>query len=143
MTPINRCKICHAVIQYAVGPTGKSVEVNPDGTDHSCQNSAPTNGTNTEPIVATTAAVNPPARMNGRPVIVEHETVIKNVAVRPDSIEIGTPGKGGVVKVYVDFADVADTEQRIRDAMEMRELANKLYSGEHVTTIHQAGKVHA
>ena len=109
MTPINRCPKCHGVIQYAVGPTGKSVEVNPDGTDHSCLLTALTNGTNTEPIIATTAAVNQPARMNGRPVIVEHETVIKNVAVRPDSLELGTPGKSGCIKIYFDASDVAGT----------------------------------
>jgi len=36
--------------------------------------------------------------MNGRPVIVEHETGIKNVAVRPGSLELVTPGKSGASK---------------------------------------------
>jgi hypothetical protein len=40
--------------------------------------------------------------MNGRPVIVEHETGIKNVAVRPDSLELVTPGKSGCIKIYFD-----------------------------------------
>lgn len=41
-----------------------------------------------------------------------------------DSIEIGTPGKGGVVKIYVDFTDPATCIQKIRVAAEMRKLAN-------------------
>ena len=141
MTPVNRCSKCHGVIQYVVGPTGKSVEVNPDGTEHSCLLTAPTNGTNTETIVATTAAVIPPALMNGRPVIVEHETVIKNVTVRPDSLELGTPGKSGCIKIYFDASDVADAELRIRNAITLRDLANNLTS--YPTPIAQAGKVHA
>lgn len=41
-----------------------------------------------------------------------------------DSIEIGTPGKGGVVKIYVDFSDPATCIQKIRVAAEMKKLAN-------------------
>ncbi len=78
---------------------------------------------------------------NVRPVIVEHETVIKNVAVRPDSLELGTPGKSGCIKIYIDASDVADAEQRIRNAIALRDLANTLTS--YPTPIAQAGKVHA
>ena len=31
---------------------------------------------------------------------------------RPDSIEIGTPSKGGVLKVYVNLATMTDAEVR-------------------------------
>ncbi len=153
MTPINRCATCHAVIQYAVGPMGKSVEVNPDGTAHSCQpcnNPAPAKEPICEPVIRPIAADLIKGGMNGRPVKepvrIIHETVTKVVTERPDSLEIGTPSKGGVVKVYVDFSDVVDTEQRIRNAMAMRDLANQLYSGEHVTSIAQviqAGRMSA
>ena len=68
--------------------------------------------------------------MNRRPVIVEHEMVIKNVAVRPDSLEMVTPGKSGCLKIYFDASDVADAEPRIRNSMEMRELASHLYAGD-------------
>ncbi|MEI6842237.1 MAG: hypothetical protein WCK53_13295 [Methanomicrobiales archaeon] len=71
----------------------------------------------------------------------EHETVIKNVAVRPDSLELGTPGKSGCIKIYIDASDVADAEQRIRNAIALRDLANTLTS--YPTPIAQAGKVHA
>ncbi|GEM_PF-455192 len=150
MTPVNRCSKCHAVIQYAVGPTGKSIEVNADGTAHSCQNTAPIKEPICEPVIRPIAADPVQGGMNGRPVKepvrIIHETVTKVVTERPDSLEIGTPSKGGVVKVYVDFSDVADAEQRIRNAMAMRDLANQLYSGEHVTSIDQviqAGRMSA
>ncbi|MCX6700932.1 MAG: hypothetical protein NTV68_13615 [Methanomicrobiales archaeon] len=94
-----------------------------------------------QPILATTAVVNQPARMKGRPFIVEHETVIKNVAIRPDSFELGTPVKSGCIKIYFDVSDVADAELRIRNVIALRDLANTLTS--YPTPIAQAGKVHA
>jgi hypothetical protein len=42
---------------------------------------------------------------------------------RPDSIEIGTPGRGGTLKVYFDSGDTADAEKRIRNAFYLREIA--------------------
>lgn len=78
--------------------------------------------------------VTPIGQVVARPSIQPLEQVVRHIHEnkenRPDSIEIGTPGKGGVVKLYCDFLDKADTEQRIRNAMAMRELANRLYSGE-------------
>lgn len=32
-----------------------------------------------------------------------NETTIWQVSVRPDSPEIGTPGKNGALKIYIDF----------------------------------------
>jgi len=46
-----------------------------------------------------------------------------------DSIEIGTPGKGGAIKVYGDFADPAGFEARIREAIRLRKMAGDLMEG--------------
>jgi len=46
-----------------------------------------------------------------------------------DSIEIGTPGKGGAIKIYGDFADPAGFEARIREAVRLRRLASDLLEG--------------
>ena len=40
-----------------------------------------------------------------------------------DSIEIGTPGKGGTVKVYGDFGNAPQFEQRIKEAIRLRKMA--------------------
>jgi hypothetical protein len=37
-----------------------------------------------------------------------------------DSIEIGTPSKGGVIKVYGDFSDIDGFKKRIDDAILLR-----------------------
>jgi len=55
-----------------------------------------------------------------------NETIVCQVSVRPDSLEIGTPGQNGTLKIYMDFSDPVDCEQRIRTAVAMRELANQL-----------------
>ena len=46
-----------------------------------------------------------------------------------DSIEIGTPGKGGAIKIYGDFADPAGFEARIRDAVRLRKMASDMMGG--------------
>lgn len=43
-----------------------------------------------------------------------------------DSIEIGTPGKGGAVKVYVDFADPEAAMRKISHAFEVRRQAAQM-----------------
>lgn len=48
-----------------------------------------------------------------------HEVVNKN----PDSIEMGTPAKGGAIKVYGDFNDPAAFKKKIEQAKEVREYA--------------------
>lgn len=45
--------------------------------------------------------------------------------VLQDSIEIGTPGKGGAIKVYFNARDVADAKTRILNAMEVRAFARE------------------
>ena len=49
--------------------------------------------------------------------------------VDPDSIEIGTPGKGGTIKVYGDFRKEEDFKQKIRVAHEIRKFAIDLING--------------
>jgi hypothetical protein len=48
------------------------------------------------------------------------------------SITIGTPGKGGEVKVYFDPGDPADAERRIYEAFRLREIARRLADGQGV-----------
>lgn len=50
-------------------------------------------------------------------------TVTVNRDDNPDSIEIGTPGKGGAVKIYGDFNDKAAFEAKIKNAAEIRKYA--------------------
>ena len=51
-----------------------------------------------------------------------------------DSLEIGTPGKGGVIKVFGDFGDKEKFEKKLRTAMEMRDLAKTLMQTEEKVT---------
>jgi hypothetical protein len=48
------------------------------------------------------------------------------------SIEIGTPSKGGVIKVYFDPGDHADAERRIYEAFRLRDIARRLAEGQGV-----------
>ena len=41
-----------------------------------------------------------------------------------DSIELGTPAKGGAVKVYCDFSNIDETKAKISKAIEIRKWAN-------------------
>ena len=43
----------------------------------------------------------------------------------PDSIEIGTPSKGGCIKVYFNADNKISAEQRVKNAFEIRRLAQK------------------
>ena len=46
-----------------------------------------------------------------------------------DSIEIGTPGKGGAIKIYGDFGSQEDFQQRITEAVRLRKVAADLLEG--------------
>jgi len=46
-----------------------------------------------------------------------------------DSIEIGTPGKGGALKIYGDFSDPEGFEARVREAARLRKMASELLGG--------------
>jgi len=43
-----------------------------------------------------------------------------------DSIEIGTPGKGGCIKVYGDFNDPETFERKITEAIRLVRMAKDL-----------------
>lgn len=55
---------------------------------------------------------------------IDHESTNKS----PDSLEIGTPGRGGVIKVYGDFSNPEQFKAKIEQALELRDYANsKVY----------------
>lgn len=51
------------------------------------------------------------------------ETIHKHVTENPDSIEIGTPAKGGAVKIYGNFADEKSFKEKIDAAKKVKEYA--------------------
>ena len=66
------------------------------------------------------------------------EQIIRNIHEnkenRPDSIEIGTPGKGGAVKIAFNAAHpAAETATLIDNAFEARAYAKKLLALQEVT----------
>ena len=61
------------------------------------------------------------------------EVIVKKIIEGPvfqDSIEIGTPGKGGAIKVYGDFSQPDEFEKRIRDAVRLRKMTVDLLDGQ-------------
>jgi hypothetical protein len=48
----------------------------------------------------------------------------------PDSLEIGTPSKGGAVKIFGNLDDPTTFETRVRAAMALRALAQDLANPE-------------
>ncbi|HPA07867.1 MAG TPA: hypothetical protein PLW73_05405 [Methanoregulaceae archaeon] len=61
------------------------------------------------------------------------EVIVKKIIEGPvfqDSIEIGTPGKGGAIKVYGDFSQPDEFEKRIRDAVRLRKMTVDLLEGQ-------------
>ena len=59
-----------------------------------------------------------------RNVHIEHESTNKT----PDSLEIGTPGKGGVIKIYGDFSNPEQFKLKLEQALALRDYANsKVY----------------
>ena len=56
--------------------------------------------------------------------------VITHRTLHPDSLTVGTPGKGGEIKVYFDSGDLSEAERRIDIAVQMRQrLLNRLTEG--------------
>ena len=51
------------------------------------------------------------------------ESTQKIVNENPDSLEIGTPSKGGAIKIYGNFADKEAFKKKIDAAKEVREYA--------------------
>ena len=52
------------------------------------------------------------------------ETKQKIITENPDSLEIGTPSKGGAIKVYGNFSDKEIFKTKIDNALELRSYAN-------------------
>ncbi len=53
------------------------------------------------------------------------EVIHRHIDAQKDSVEIGTPGKGGAVKVYGDFANPEDFMHRIDNAFMVRGYAQR------------------
>lgn len=99
-----------AALAQAKAPVNAKKDPFPDATtpsSASCgvQDVAPSN-------VSTTATNDPPVQK------------VLNVTELPDSIEIGTPGKGGVIKVYFNSEFSVDAENRIKTAIALKVKAN-------------------
>tara|TARA_Y100000310_G_C20688055_1_gene820366 strand:+ start:1311 stop:1493 length:183 start_codon:yes stop_codon:yes gene_type:complete len=50
------------------------------------------------------------------------EVIHKQVNDLPDSMEIGTPSKGGAVKIYCNFSDEEGTKLKIEKAFKARKI---------------------
>lgn len=48
-------------------------------------------------------------------------SIHKTIAENPDSLELGTPSKGGAIKVYGNFADKEAFKKKIDAAKEVRD----------------------
>ena len=58
------------------------------------------------------------------------EQVVVNETGWPDSIEIGSPSKGGILKAYFNAGRPEETKERIANAHVALEQARKLMGGE-------------
>ena len=52
------------------------------------------------------------------------ESTQKHITENPDSIEIGTPSKGGAIKVYGNFDNQEAFKKKIDAAAEVKKYAN-------------------
>lgn len=59
--------------------------------------------------------------------VVEYRHI--HISEDPDSIEVGTPGKGGCIKVYGNFRDPAGFREKIKAAHALRQYAAELLAG--------------
>lgn len=60
-----------------------------------------------------------------KPELISKLLDLLNKEENPDSIEFGTPSKGGALKVYGDFSKPDDFKKKIDFAFEVREHAKK------------------
>jgi hypothetical protein len=56
------------------------------------------------------------------------EIVNKHINDNPDSLDMGTAGKGGNIKVYGNFNEPEVFKEKIRKAIEVRKFANDTIS---------------
>ena len=47
--------------------------------------------------------------------------IITTRTLYPDSIEIGTPGKGGCIHIFFDSGNLAEAQQRIENVVKIKE----------------------
>lgn len=52
------------------------------------------------------------------------ESIHRHINEEPDSIEFGTPSKGGAVKVYGNYKDMDSFKKKIDNAKEIRKYAD-------------------
>lgn len=52
-----------------------------------------------------------------------------HISEDPDSIEVGTPGKGGCIKVYGNFHNLEAFQAKIKNAHALKQYAAELLSG--------------
>lgn len=56
--------------------------------------------------------------------------IITSRTLYPDSVEIGTPSKGGVLKIHFDSGNLSEAQARVDVAVQVRQhLLNRLVSG--------------
>ena len=56
--------------------------------------------------------------------------ITKHINENPDSLEIGTPGKLGALKIYFDADELDLAQKKIQNALELRRYANNLIKSE-------------
>ena len=52
------------------------------------------------------------------------ETIHRTINENSDSLEIGTPGKSGCIKIYGSYDNAEEFKKKIDNAKEVREYAN-------------------
>ena len=52
------------------------------------------------------------------------ESIQRQINDNPDSLEIGTPAKGGATKIYGNFSDEESFKKKIDNAKKVKEYAN-------------------
>ena len=53
------------------------------------------------------------------------ETITRHINDNPDSLEIGTPSKGGAIKIYGNANDLEAFERKVDAMIELRRHAQK------------------
>lgn len=66
---------------------------------------------------------------DGQSAAIQHVHVHRQETVNADSIEYGTPSKGGVVKVYLNTADPEAAIKKLDAAFALRQYAEDLATG--------------
>jgi hypothetical protein len=59
-----------------------------------------------------------------------NETITKHINENQDSVEIGTPAKGGAVKIYGNFNDLEGFKAKIEVAVLVKKHAQLVLMGE-------------